>query len=71
MATNKIKVEIEMTAAQKKDFLRAIFHIVGQGASDEGRACQLLAANYFSGIMEDAIDKDTGCAKLEVETCDN
>ena len=48
MKTNKVKVEIEMTSAQKKDFLKAIADIRGQGAQDDGRAAQLLAATYFS-----------------------
>lgn len=47
--TNKIKVTIEMTYIQRKDFFKALDDIINEGAKDQGRACQLLAANYQSG----------------------
>lgn len=66
--TNKIKIEIEMTHAQKKDFMKAINHIVRQGC-DMGRACQLLAADYLAGAVENffenGLDKVSGFAKIE------
>jgi hypothetical protein len=53
MKTNKIKVEIEMTHEQKKDFMWAINDILRQGAKDQGRAAQLLAQDYKSGHYEE------------------
>ncbi len=47
--TNKVKITIEMTNEQKKDFMKAIEMIMREGTKDEGRACQLLSADYFSG----------------------
>lgn len=48
--TNKIEIKIEMTQEQAKDFNKALEHIISNGAKDKGRACQLLAIEYFSGI---------------------
>ena len=47
--TNKVEVKFIMTAAQKKDLMKALDEIVRCGASDYGRALQLLSAEYFSG----------------------
>lgn len=52
MKTNKVEVKIIMTNEQKKDFMRAIEAIKKEGAKDDGRACQLLAVEYFSGTKE-------------------
>lgn len=52
MKTNKVEIKIVLTNEQKKDFLRAIEAIKKEGAKDDGRACQLLAIEYFSGIKE-------------------
>jgi len=46
--TNKIKMEIEITATQKIDLIKALSHIKAQGAMDNGRALQLLAISYMS-----------------------
>ena len=50
MPTNKTTITIELTHEQKKDFLWALDAIVKEGAKDYGRACQLLAAEYKSGL---------------------
>ena len=52
MPSNKVKITIEMTAEQRKDFLRALNDIKRLGAKDDGRAVQLLAIDYFSGHYE-------------------
>jgi hypothetical protein len=55
--TNKIKVQIEMTAHQRKDFLKALADIKRQGAQDDGRAAQLLAINYLADFYEPKVSK--------------
>jgi hypothetical protein len=45
----KYYIVIKASPAQRKDFLEAMAHIMKQGNINEGRACQLLSADYFSG----------------------
>jgi hypothetical protein len=47
--SNKVEIKIILTCEQKKDFLKALNHIIRQGAKDEGRALQLMAIDYLSG----------------------
>lgn len=52
MSSNKVKVTIEMTTEQRKDFLKVLDEYCLTGNTDRGRMCQLWSAH-----MNDEITK--------------